>query len=104
MGNLTFQKLDDGAVFVAKIVPDSSGPTRICGLLDGMLKIKVSAAPEKGKANQCLLRFLAEKFDVKKNAVSIISGQTSPVKRVQVSGISADALLKKLNLNEQGLR
>jgi uncharacterized protein (TIGR00251 family) len=85
-------------------VPGSSGSTRICGLLDGMLKIKVSAAPEKGKANHCLLKFLAEKFDVKKNAVSIISGQTSPVKRVQVSGISADALLKKLNLNEQGLR
>ena len=99
MANLTVQVINEGAVFTAKIVPGSSGSTRICGLLDGMLKIKVSAAPEKGKANQCLIRFLAAELGVKKNAISIIAGKTSPVKRVQVSGISAGALLEKLNLN-----
>jgi hypothetical protein len=101
MGSLTVQELDEGAVFAAKIVPGSSGPTRVCGLLDGMLKIKVSAAPEKGKANQCLLRFLAKKLGAKKNAVRIISGKTSPVKHVQISGISADTLLKKLGLDKR---
>ena len=104
MGNLTIEEHNEGAVFVAKIVPGSSGPTRICGLLDEMLKIKVSAAPEKGKANQCLIRFLAKQLGVKKNAVSIISGTTSPVKHVKISGMSADVLLKKLNLNEQDRR
>jgi uncharacterized protein len=104
MANLTIQESREGVVFGAKIVPGSSGPTRICGLLDGMLKIKVSAAPEKGKANQCLLKFLAKALGVKKNAVAILSGQTSPLKRVQVSGISADELIKKLNLNEPDAR
>jgi uncharacterized protein (TIGR00251 family) len=102
MGNLAIEEHNEGAVFAAKIVPGSSGPTRICGLLDEMLKVKVSAAPEKGKANQCLIKFLAEQLGVKKNAVTIISGTTSPIKHVQVSGMTADALLKKLNLNEQG--
>jgi len=101
MANLRIQELDDGTVFTAKIVPGSSGPTRICGLLDGMLKVKVSAAPEKGKANQCLLKFLASELGVRKNAVGIISGQTSPVKQVKVSGVSADTLLKKLNLDKR---
>ncbi len=101
MGNLKIEEHNEGAIFVAKIVPGSSGPTRICGLLDGMLKVKVSAAPEKGKANQCLLKFLAKQLDVKRNAVSIIRGQTSPVKDVQVLGISAEALMKKLGLNKQ---
>jgi len=100
MADLTVQELNEGAVFAAKIVPGSSGPTQICGLLDGMLKVKVSAAPEKGKANQCLIRFLARQLGVRKNAVSIISGQTSPVKRVRVSGISANTLLKKLNMDK----
>jgi uncharacterized protein (TIGR00251 family) len=95
--DMTIQDLDDGAVFAAKIVPGSSGTTRICGVLDGMLKIKVSAPPEKGKANQCLLKLLAQRLDVKKNSLSIISGQTSPSKRVRVSGISAEALRAKLN-------
>ena len=104
MGNLKIEEHNEASVFIAKIVPGSSGPTRICGLLDEMLKVKVSAAPEKGKANQCLIKFLSKQLGVKKNAVSIISGTTSPVKRVNVSGMSADVLLKKLNLNEQGLR
>ncbi|TKJ33995.1 MAG: hypothetical protein CEE38_19320 [Planctomycetes bacterium B3_Pla] len=99
MANLTIQELDGGAVFTVKVVPGSSGKTRICGLLDGMLKIKISAAPEKGKANRSLIRFLAEELGVKNNEVSIISGVTGSIKRVQVSGISAGALIEKLNLN-----
>jgi uncharacterized protein (TIGR00251 family) len=96
MINPAIQEIDGGVIFTAKIVPGSSGPTRFCGLLDGMLKIKVSAAPERGKANKCLIKFLAEQLDVKKNAISIISGQTNPVKHVQVLGISPDTLMSKL--------
>ena len=101
MAEPAIQEVDGGVVFTAKIVPGSNSPTRFCGLLDGMLKVKVSAAPEKGKANQCLLKFLAKQLGVKKNAVSIISGKTSPVKHIQVLGISADTLLEKLGLNKQ---
>ena len=104
MANLSIQEGDEGVVLVAKIVPGSSGRTRICGLLDGMLKVKVSAPPEKGKANECLIRFLAKKLGVKKNAMSLISGKTSPVKQVRIVGLSADALLKKLNLTGQDVR
>ena len=99
MANLMIREFDDGVVFTAKIVPGSSR-TAVCGLLDGMLKIKVSSAPEKGKANQCLLEFLAKQLDVKKRAISIVSGSTNPVKQVQVFGISAQTLLKKLGLDK----
>ena len=98
MANLTIQEVDGGVVFVVKVVPGSSGSTRICGQLDGMLKVKVAAPPEKGKANQCLLRFVAKELGLKKNAVSIVSGKTNPVKQVRISGISAETFLKKLNV------
>jgi len=101
MTNPAIQEIDGSVVFTAKIVPGSSGQTRFCGLLDGMLKIKVSAAPEKGKANKCLIKFLSEKLGVKKNAIGIISGQTSPVKQVQVFDISVEMLMDKLGLNKQ---
>ena len=65
MVNLAIREVDGGVVFTAKIVPASS-QTSICGLLDGMVKIKISAAPEKGKANQCLIKFLAKQLGVKK--------------------------------------
>jgi len=100
MANLTIQEVDNGVVFTAKVVPGSSR-TAICGLFDGMLKIKISAPPEKGKSNQCLVEFLAKQLGVKKNAVHLVSGQTNRVKRLQVSGISSAMLLKKLNLNNE---
>jgi len=102
MANLAIQQVDRGVVFRAKIVPGSSR-TAISGFFNEMLKIKIAAPPEKGKANQCLLEFLARNLGVKKSAISIIAGQTSPVKQVQVLGISAETLLRKLNLNKQGL-
>ena len=100
MSNLAVQEINGGVVFTAKIIPGSSR-TAVCGLLDEMLKIKVSAPPEKGKANKSLLDFLAKQLGVKRNAVSIISGKTSAVKSVQVLGISIEQLSKKLNLNKQ---
>ena len=101
MANLRIQEVDEGVTFTAKVVPGSNR-TAVCGLLGEMLKIKVSAVPEKGKANQCLIGLLAKQLGVKKNAVSIISGKAKPIKRMQVLGISPETLLKKLNLNKRG--
>ena len=99
MSNLAVEETNGGVSFTAKVVPGSG--TAVCGLLDEMVKIKVSVAPEKGKANKCLLDFLAKQLGVKRNAVSIISGKTSRVKHVQVLGISVEQLLNKLNLSKQ---
>ena len=103
MGNMTVQEVDGGVAFTVKVIPGSSRSV-ICGPLGGMLKIKISAPPEKGKANKCLLEFLAKLLGAKKTDVSIISGQSSQIKSVQVLGISAQTLLEKLNLNKQGHR
>ena len=58
------------------------------------LKVSVTCAAEKGKANQCLIDFLAKKTGVKKKAISIVSGKSNPVKRIQISGMSIDKLLE----------
>ncbi|MBW8042098.1 MAG: DUF167 domain-containing protein [Planctomycetes bacterium] len=102
MSNLAVEEINGGVVFATKVVPGSS-MTAICGLLDEMVKIKVAAAPEKGKANQCLLDFLAKQLGVKKNAVKIVSGKTNPIKSVQVLGISVEQLSNKLNLNKHSV-
>ena len=97
MINPAIRETDQGIILVVKVVPGSSRTT-IGGLLENMLKIKVSSPPEKGKANQCLIEFLAEKLSVKKSAISIISGQSSPVKSIKILGISAETLSAKLGL------
>ena len=97
MADLTITDIDGGVIFGVKVVPASS-KTAIAGPFDGKLKVKISAAPEKGKANQCLCEFLAKKLGVKKNCVTIISGKTNPVKDVQILGVAADTLLERLSL------
>lgn len=95
----TIREDNDGVIFSVKIVPASSR-TAIAGLLDGMVKIKVAAPPEKGKANQLLLSFLAKQLGVKTKALSIISGQSNPVKQIKIAGISARTLQEKLRLDK----
>lgn len=94
----TIQEDAGGVVFTAKIVPGSSR-TALAGVLDDMVKIRVAAPPEKGKANQCLVAFLAAQLGVKKNQIEILAGQTNPVKQIRVAGISAVMLLQKLGLS-----
>jgi len=97
VGEIAVEDIDGGVVISVKVVPGGSR-TGLAGVFGDMLKIKVSAPAEKGKANRCLLEFLAKKVGVKKKAVSIVSGRTSPVKKVQILGISAKMLLDKLKL------
>ena len=97
MSTLDIHEDQDGVTFMAKIVPGSS-KTAVVGFLGGMIKIKVAAPPEKGKANQGLIAFLAKRLGTRKQAVTIVSGQTNPVKQVQIAGISAETLLDKLDL------
>ncbi len=93
------QEDTQGVTFVAKIVPGSS-KTAVVGTLDSMVKVKVAAPPEKGKANQCLIAFLAKQLGVRKNAIHIVTGQSNPIKHVQITGISAETLRVQLGLSE----
>lgn len=96
MEQLKIQQADNAAVFSVKVVPRSS-KTAVAGVLGGMLKIKLAAAPEKGKANESLVEFLADTLGVKRNTIAITSGLTSPVKTIQITGVSMESLLDKLN-------
>lgn len=74
-----------GVQLTVKVVPGSSR-TEIAGIYDDMLKIKIAAPPEKGKANKALLEFLAKQLGMRKNALHITSGQTSVIKQVWLEG------------------
>lgn len=60
--------------------------TRVRSILDDeCIKLDIAAAPEQGKANAELLRFLAEEFGVSRERIEIVSGLTSGRKRVVIS-------------------
>ena len=68
-----------------KVTP-KSGRSELAGFLaDGTLKVKLLAAPERGKANEELRTLLAKHLGVRPRQVEILAGETSPLKHVRVS-------------------
>lgn len=87
MHEIVKQRLGGGlpATIRVKVLPKSP-KTEIAGeLADGTIKIRVAAAPERGKANAELCVFLAREAGVPAAKVEVISGHTSPLKLVRIS-------------------
>ena len=91
------QETADGLLLYARISPKSAAD-RLGPLHDGRLKIAVTAAPDKGKANAHLLKFLAKKLGAPKSALAIVAGETDRDKTIRVRGLSAAQVRDKLNL------
>jgi uncharacterized protein len=70
--------------------------SEVAGFKGDVLYIKVTAAPEKGQANQALIDLLAELLDVAKSNISLIRGATSRSKVISVEGIDAAELKTRL--------
>ncbi len=54
-------------------------------LEDETIKINIAAPPEKGKANQELLKYLSKEFEVNKNNIKIISGKAERIKLIKIN-------------------
>lgn len=85
----------DGVVLALHIQPGAK-KTEVAGPHGDALKIRLAAPPVDGKANECLLAFVAERLGVPKARVSLVSGQTSRSKRVAVASITPAEVELKL--------
>lgn len=79
----------------AKVVPRAAR-TQIVGLHGGALKINVSAPPERGKANQEVIKLLAETLGLRAGQLRVVSGGRSPLKTLAIQGLSAEQILSRL--------
>jgi len=71
-------------ILVVKVTPNASKSV-ILGFQEGILKVKIQAPPDKGKANDALIAFLAEVLKVAKSDLTLLSGHTSRIKKIQCS-------------------
>lgn len=51
-----------------------------------MLRVRVTAVPDKGKANTAVIGLLAKALGVPKSAVTLVSGDTARLKTVAIEG------------------
>ena len=74
-----------GLVLDIKAVPRSRATEVSDVMANGVLKVKVTAAPEKGRANEEICAVLADYLGVPKRNVEVMYGHTSPQKRVRIT-------------------
>jgi hypothetical protein len=73
--------------FTVRVTP-RAGRDAIEGEYQGALKVRLTAPPLDGRANEALRRLLAESLNVPVSAVRIVAGEKSRTKRVAVVGVS----------------
>ncbi|HEY8665471.1 MAG TPA: DUF167 domain-containing protein [Tepidisphaeraceae bacterium] len=82
-------------VLSVKVVPGASR-SRVAGRYGEGVKVQVSAAPEKGKANAAVVEVLAAWLGVKGAQVELVGGHVNPRKQFRITGLSAEQLGAKL--------
>lgn len=82
------------------IVPVQARPgarkNAFLGARAGALRVAVSAAPEKGKANAAIQAVLAKALGCKASQIGLLSGETSRDKRFLVVGLTPEELQQRL--------
>ncbi|MDR4509358.1 MAG: DUF167 domain-containing protein [Candidatus Brocadiaceae bacterium] len=78
-----------GSIVFLKVQPGAK-KNCIIGEYGGRLKVAVTAAPEKGKANKAIIKLLAETLHVHESSVSIISGESSRDKRLMIRSVTPE--------------
>jgi uncharacterized protein (TIGR00251 family) len=79
-----------------KVVPGASRDG-VAGWLGDVLKIRVAAPPERGRANAAVERILADALGIQKESIRIVTGATSARKTVEIAGLSASELRQRLD-------
>ena len=68
----------------------------VAGEMGGALKIRLRAPAVEDRANEALIDFLAELLKTSRSAVSILSGERSRVKRIEIRGVTRQQVLNLL--------
>jgi uncharacterized protein len=84
----TWYRLHDGEITLTLHVQPGAKRSEIVGLHGDALKIKLAAPPVEGRANEALMKFIAELFDVPMRNVELKQGEQSRRKVVAIVGSS----------------
>jgi len=80
--------------FAVRLAPRSSS-NRVDGVVDGVLKVGVTAAAVEGAANAALIHLLADQLGVARRDVRIVAGAASRQKLVVIDGIDTETVVAR---------
>jgi uncharacterized protein (TIGR00251 family) len=92
---IPLKQTDKGISFAVKVQPRAR-KNAITGTIGDSLKLSLTTPPVEGKANEAVIEFLADFFDIPRSSVTIASGKTSRLKMVNIRGARMDYLQQRL--------
>jgi uncharacterized protein len=82
-------------ILTVRVTP-RAGRTEIAGLRDGVLLVKLAAAPVEGAANAALIALLSDALHLRKRDIRIVSGGRGRTKLVEITGLTKEDLAARL--------
>jgi len=95
MSQFKITEAEGGVTFAVRVVPRASR-NEIAGIHGDALKVRLTAPPVEGRANDALIAFLAKRLGVRKSQVEIVAGDTSRRKLIRVIGLSGQEVEERL--------
>ena len=95
---MTWLIADDESVTLRLHIQPGAKKTEVVGLHGEALKIRLAAPPVDGKANACLIAFLADRLGVARSAISLVSGEASRAKRVRIRGVGSESVRRRAEI------
>jgi len=85
--DIPYKKTKNGIMIEVKVEPRSSR-RQISGIMDNdILKVKLTAPPVDGSANEQLIELISETTGVRKSQIRIVRGQSSKRKLIEITGV-----------------
>ncbi len=85
-----------GAAITVRITPRTSKNEIFAILDDGTVKIRLTAPPIDGRANEALIKFLSEVLELPSYQIEIVGGQTGHDKLISIIGMTSESVQQKI--------
>lgn len=85
----------EGVTLVVRVTPRASR-NEVAGIVEGALKVRLTAPPVEGAANAALIAFLAGQLGLRRGQVTLLAGQSARQKLVRIVGLSAQEVERRL--------
>lgn len=78
-----------------RVTPRAS-KDELLGWQDGALRVRLRAPPVEGRANEALVRLLAERLGIAPSRIEVVSGGAARTKRLRIVGLTEGEVLARL--------
>lgn len=89
------KKSQDGIILTIKLTPNAS-KDEITGYTEEYIKVRISAPPNKNKANKKLISFLSDWLGTAKSNIALTGGDKSRLKKILIKNIKPEDLVQKI--------